>query len=63
MNVNPELSASLDEIMDERLLCRSPVKVRRRVRWGECDPAQVVYTPRFADYLAAAYSWFARLVL
>ncbi|KEQ53879.1 hypothetical protein BV95_01751 [Sphingobium chlorophenolicum] len=59
----PDSSASLDQFIDERLICRAPVTVRRRVRWGECDPAQVVYTPRFADYLAAAYSWFTRILL
>lgn len=63
MNVDPDLPASLDEVMDERLLSRKPIIVRRRVRWGECDPAQVVYTPRFADYLAAAFSWFIRIEL
>ncbi len=47
----------------ERLISRTPVTVRRRVIWGECDPAQVVYTPRFADYLASAFGWFARVVL
>jgi acyl-CoA thioesterase FadM len=39
------------------------VIVRRRVSWGECDPAKVVYTPRFADYLVAAYGWFTRVEL
>ena len=63
MDVDPAFSASLDEFVDERLLSTSPVTVRRRVRWGECDPAQVVYTPRFSDYLAAAYSWFTRVLL
>lgn len=63
MTLDPELSASLDDFVDERLLCRNPIIVRRRVRWGECDPAQVVYTPRFADYLAAAFSWFSRIHL
>lgn len=53
----------LDEITSERLLCRRPVTVRRRVIWGECDPAQVAYTPRFADYLIAAFDWFCRSVL
>ena len=28
-----------------------PFRVRRRVRWSECDPAGVVYAGRFADYL------------
>jgi YbgC/YbaW family acyl-CoA thioester hydrolase len=27
---------------------------RRRVLFGECDPGGVVYTPRFADYVAEA---------
>lgn len=47
----------------ERLLGRAPVIVRRRVLWGECDPAGVVYTPRFGDYLASAFGWFVRAVL
>jgi acyl-CoA thioester hydrolase len=25
------------------------------VRWGECDPAGVVYTPRFAEYVTDAF--------
>lgn len=42
----------------EALIARQPITVRRRVLWGECDPAAVVYTPRFADYAAAARDWF-----
>lgn len=42
----------------EALIGRRPITVRRRVLWGECDPAAVVYTPRFADYAAAARDWF-----
>lgn len=56
-------SSDLDETTSERLLSICPVVVRRRVHWGECDPAKVVYTPRFADYLAAAYGWFTRAIL
>lgn len=47
----------------EALISTDPVTVRRRVKWGECDPAQVVYTPRFLDYTAAAFGWFMRTVL
>lgn len=47
--------------LGERLVSREPVVVRRRVIWGDCDPAQVVYTPRFADYAAAAVQWFWRV--
>jgi acyl-CoA thioesterase FadM len=52
-----------DDDIGERLVCRAPVRVRRRVIFGECDPAQVVYTPRFADYAVAAGGWFTRTVL
>lgn len=52
-----------DREATERLLSRAPVVVRRRVIWGECDPARVVYTPRFGDYLASAFGWFVRVVL
>ena len=52
-----------DDNLGERLISREPVIVRRRVHWGECDPAQVVYTPRFADYGASAVHWFWRVVL
>jgi len=48
------------EDFTEILLSRRPVTVRRRVLWGECDPAAVVYTPRFSDYFASARDWFLR---
>ncbi|MBM3569174.1 MAG: acyl-CoA thioesterase [Alphaproteobacteria bacterium] len=36
---------------------------RRVVAWGDCDPARIVYTPKFLDYaLEAAEALFARLV-
>jgi 4-hydroxybenzoyl-CoA thioesterase len=44
----------------EALVGRDPISVRRRVLWGDCDPAGVVYTPRFADYVASARDWFLR---
>ncbi|EJN17882.1 hypothetical protein PMI36_05299 [Pseudomonas sp. GM79] len=42
----------------EALIHRRPIIVRRQVRWGDCDPAQVVYTPRFAEYAVAAAAFF-----
>ena len=36
----------------------APVRYERVVGWGECDPAGVVYTPRFADYAVEAYHHF-----
>lgn len=47
----------------ERLISREPVVVRRRVQWGECDPAGMVYSPRFADFAVSAYMWFQRVVV
>lgn len=37
-----------------------PVRMRRRVKWGECDPAGVVYTPRFCDYVVEGLDVFMR---
>lgn len=40
-----------------------PYTVRRVVKWGECDPAGIVYTPRFLDWvLEAAESFFAEII-
>lgn len=47
-----------NEVATEYVLSTAPFVVRRRVRWGECDPAGVVYTARFADYLISAVSLF-----
>ncbi len=55
------MSEGIDYI--EALIHRRPVTVRRRVLWSECDPAQVVYTGHFFDYLASCYGWFRRVVL
>ncbi|MBD9380174.1 MULTISPECIES: acyl-CoA thioesterase [Achromobacter] len=38
----------------EMVLSLDPFVVRREVRWGDCDPAGVVYTGRFTDYLLGA---------
>lgn len=40
-----------------------PFTIRRIVRWGECDPAGIVYTPRFLDYATEAVDDFVREVL
>lgn len=42
----------------EYVLHQRPIVVRRRVRWGECDPAGVVYTATFSDYVIAAAELF-----
>jgi acyl-CoA thioesterase FadM len=42
----------------EYLISERPLTVRRRVKWGECDPAGVVYTATFADYVICAAELF-----
>jgi acyl-CoA thioester hydrolase len=48
------VTASLDGVP-----AATPFKVRRRVKWGECDPAGVVYAPRFSDYVVEAWLAFS----
>lgn len=35
-----------------------PLTIRRRVKWGDCDPAGVVYTVTFAEYVICAAELF-----
>lgn len=42
----------------ERVVSRHPLVVRKRVRWADCDPAGVVYTGKFTEYLLIASSYF-----
>lgn len=36
-----------------------PLVLPRTVRWGDCDPAGILYTPRVFDYMAEAVeTWF-----
>jgi len=43
----------------EYVFGEQPFVVRRVVRWGDCDPAGVVYTGRFTDYLLGAVGLFS----
>src|SRR5215467_1863965 len=47
----------------EKMISTLPVVVRRRVKFGECDPAGVVYTPNFSEYGLSAYQWFLSALL
>lgn len=47
----------------EGLVSRRPLVVRRVVKWGDCDPARVVYTPRFAEFSVSAIGFFSAHVL
>ncbi|NYT38153.1 acyl-CoA thioesterase [Allopusillimonas soli] len=47
----------------EYVLQETPFIVRRRVKWGDCDPAGVVYTVMFAEYvISAADLFYGRLL-
>ena len=42
----------------EGLISREPLVVMKRVRWADCDPAGVVYTGKFTEYLLIAVNYF-----
>ncbi len=45
-------------ISTEHIIGTTPLVVRRRVKWGDCDPAGVVYTVTFAEYVISAAELF-----
>ncbi|RKE36360.1 acyl-CoA thioesterase FadM [Paraburkholderia sp. BL23I1N1] len=47
----------------EWLVSGRPFVVRRQVRWGECDPAGVVYTVNFSEYAVAVANRFYAYLL
>ncbi len=42
----------------ETVIRTSPFTIRRRARFGDCDPAGVVYTVRFSDFVVSAMDLF-----
>ena len=47
----------------ESVISEEPFTIRRRVRFGDCDPAGVVYTVRFSDYVVSAMDLFLSALL
>src|SRR5437899_4680260 len=45
-------------ISTEHVIGTRPLVVRRHVKWGDCDPAGVVYTVTFAEYVISAAELF-----
>lgn len=41
----------------ETVVSREPLVVMKRVRWADCDPAGVVYTGKFTEYLLVAVNY------
>ena len=42
----------------ESVIATRPLTIRRRVRFGDCDPAGIVYTVRFSDFVLSALDLF-----
>jgi acyl-CoA thioesterase FadM len=42
----------------EYVIADIPLTIRRRVKWGECDPAGVAYTVSFSEYVISAAELF-----
>ena len=49
-------------ISTEHVISTHPFVVRRRVKWGDCDPAGVVYTVTFGEYVISAAELFYGLL-
>jgi acyl-CoA thioester hydrolase len=47
----------------EIVIGANPVTIRRRVKWGECDPAGVVYMVNYSEYVVSAYEIFMTVLL
>jgi 4-hydroxybenzoyl-CoA thioesterase len=47
----------------EHVVSTAPFVVRRRVKFGECDPAGVVYTPAFGEYVISCADLFYEFLL
>jgi acyl-CoA thioesterase FadM len=45
-------------ISTEHIISSIPLVIRRRVKWGDCDPAGVVYTVTFSEYVISAAELF-----
>lgn len=50
-------------IVTEQVIATAPFTVRRRVRFGDCDPAGVAYTARFSEFVISAMDLFFQELL
>lgn len=51
------------KLATEIVVGTSPVTIQRRVKWGECDPAGVVYMVNYSEYVVSAYELFMAALL
>ncbi len=47
----------------EEVISTEPLTIRRVVRWSECDPAGVAFTPKFLEYAVSAQEALISLLL
>jgi acyl-CoA thioesterase FadM len=57
------VTSGFDAGPSEWLVSEHPFVVRRCVKWGECDPAGVVYTVNFSEYVIALANRFYAYLL
>lgn len=53
----------MSQILPESFAPDRPYKISRIVGWGDCDPAGIVYTPRFLDWSMEAAEGFWRDII
>jgi acyl-CoA thioesterase FadM len=63
MALSKEDAAAFARTSREEVISTSPFTVRRVARWAECDPAGVVYSGNFPEYMLSAAHLFRRHVL
>lgn len=51
------------EAATEIVVGANPLMIRRRVKWGECDAAGVVYMVNYSEYVVSAYEIFMAVLL
>jgi acyl-CoA thioesterase FadM len=51
------------EAATEIVIGANPITIRRRVKWGECDPAGVVHMVNYSEYVVSAYEIFMAILL
>lgn len=61
MKADPEAQTAPEPL--EYVRSHRPFILRRTVKWSECDPAGVVYTGNFVDYVTGAFRAFLSHVL
>lgn len=49
--------------LPDRPVATVPYVHRRIIHWGDCDPAGIIYTPRFLDFALEAVEGWQRQVL